>query len=171
MDWPTVSAFLWHWRNELTAAVIAAIWLGRGRGVNLCLVILFYYIAYLLPAALTADTVHVYYLLQMSLDGLIVFLCCQLSTFYQKFNRWAFLYSLIVFSSLVCDGFKLIDESAGLYILTWVHQTRQLFSIPMDLIFAAAGSNVICSNLLSDRAGTAYHMRCPSLRRLTGQKI
>lgn len=148
--------------NELAALCIGIMWIGSvvltGRGFNLCAVILFYYIAYLILRPLTVDHPVTYYAVQMTLDSIIIVLSCATARIYKVFWILPVAYAGIVFSSLVCDGLKLVDEAGAFYVLNEIHKFRQSFSIPLDLIFAAVGSNVIIY-LLRHRRGSAAVVR------------
>lgn len=145
--------------NELAALCIGIMWIGSvvltGRAFNLCAVILFYYIAYLILHPLTVDHPVTYYTFQMLLDSSVIVLSCAATRIYKVFWIIPVAYAGIVFSSLVCDGLKLVDEAGAFYVLTEVHRIRQSFSIPLDLIFAAVGSNVIIYLLRHRRCSAA----------------
>lgn len=150
--------------NELAALCIGIMWIGimwigsvvlTGRGFNLCAVILFYYIAYLTLRPLTVDHPVTYYAVQMVLDSIVIVLSCATARIYKVFWILPVAYAGIVFSSLACDGLKLVDEAGAFYMLSEVHRFRQSFSIPLDLIFAAVGSNVIIYLLRHRRRSAA----------------
>lgn len=129
--------------NVTTALLLLGWWQLTGRGLNLCLLVLSYYIAYLVLWGLTVDNPLIYYAFQATLDTTVILFCCVLAYRDRPFRIIPIGYALVVFTSLLCDGLKLLDEAAEVYLLTGLHIARQQFSIPIDVIFAVVGSNGI----------------------------
>lgn len=126
--------------NALALGIIGVLSALPGRGIDLCRIILFYYLAYYALTPIAGLGASSYYLAQLTLDAAIVFLCCRLAV-HSDDALWPLLYAGFVFSSLVCDGLKYIDEVSGLYVMSGLHEWRQSFSIPVDLFFAVVGCN------------------------------
>lgn len=134
--------------NEAALIVITAIWLIGGRGVNLCLLILMYYLVFLFvdPTKLNGyfsadfDVAVSTYALQASVDSLIITVIVYLSSIHQNMVRIYMLYGAIIATSLVLNGAMLYDQMLNLSVIYKLHAIRQEFSIPLDVLFAAIGS-------------------------------
>lgn len=92
---------------------------------------------------------QLYYSLQILLDILVILVCCKISYFYKRLFFVPLAYAVIIFTSLVCDGLKLIDEALEYYVFNELHQLRQSYSIKLDIFFALVGSNGAISLLYS----------------------
>jgi hypothetical protein len=156
--------------NEQAAILLFVLWLVTGRGLNLCLVILLYYFTYIVLRSLTVHEPAVYYGAQMALDTLIIACCCQISSFHKISNIIALTYALIIFTSLMCEGLKLVDEIGRFYVFNWLHELRQSVSMPVDIVFAIVGSawggGLLDRFGLYTRAGSAYTSRQSITKRL-----
>lgn len=134
--------------NEAVALIIAALWLLTGRGLNLCLVILCYYVAYLLstdfPSGEFATTdsggIYAYYIIQSALDSTVMAAVLFVSIKYQKSLIIYSAYSAIIATSLICEASMLLDQSFSVNAISFIHAARQEYSITLDLLFAAIGS-------------------------------
>jgi hypothetical protein len=134
--------------NEAALIVIMAIWLFSGRGLNLCLLIAAYYVAFLsvditaLSRLFVADTASVYgtYAIQASLDSLMLLCIIYLSSFHHKSTRIYLGYGAIIGTSLLLNGLMLFDQITDLSMFYRAHAIRQDFSIPLDVLFAVLGS-------------------------------
>ena len=136
--------------SNLTAfLIIAVICLVSGRRYDLCRIILFYYIGYFMLWPVSLVSTSGYYVVQMCLDILVILVCCKISYFYKWFFIVPVCYAIIIFTSLMADGLKFIDEAMGYYAFTELHKFRQSYSIPLDIIFAMVGSNGVMALLSS----------------------
>lgn len=134
--------------NELTALLIAAVWLKTGRGVNLCLVILAYYSVFLLsihlrsspPDYSDAHNIYFVYIKQSAIDLTFLIVCLTLSVKYNKLVSFYGIYAAIIASSLVCNGLMLFDQVTDLNRFYQWHRWRQEVAIPLDMLFAVLGS-------------------------------
>lgn len=148
--------------NELATLILAIMWLKTGRGVNLCLVILVYYIIFIasvhlrLAAPDYSQPLNVYlvYLKQSSIDLTILILCLALSIKYKKIVSFYGVYAAIIATSLFCNAMMLIDQAADLNAFYQWHKWRQQVAIPIDLIFAILGCG-------SDRIPNYYNPYLP----------
>lgn len=137
--------------NEAALIVIMAIWLFSGRGLNLCLLISAYYVAFLsvditaLSRLFVADATSVYgtYAIQCSLDSLMLLSIIYLSTFHHNFTRIYLAYGAIIGTSLLLNGLMLFDQITDLSMFYRAHAIRQEFSIPLDVLFAVLGSAAV----------------------------
>lgn len=134
--------------NEAALIVIVAIWLFSGRGLNLCLLIIAYYLSFLIvtPYNITslvqadADTTYGTYAVQCSLDSLALVSIIYLSSFHHKSTRIYLAYGAIIGTSLLLNGLMLFDQITDLSMVYRAHAIRQDFSIPLDVLFAVLGS-------------------------------
>ena len=134
--------------NEAALIVIVAIWLWSGRGLNLCLLIAAYYVAFLCVDISTLsrvfqaspDIVYGTYAIQASLDSLMVLSIIYLSSFHHKSTRIYLAYGAIIGTSLLLNGLMLFDQITDLSMIYRAHAIRQDFSIPLDVLFAVLGS-------------------------------
>lgn len=156
--------------NEQAAILLLVLWLVTGRGLNLCLVILLYYFTYIVLRSLTIHDPAVYYGAQMALDTLIIACCCQISSFHKISNIIALTYALIIFTSLTCEGLKLVDEIGRFYVFNWLHELRQSVSMPIDIVFAIVGSawggGLLHSYSLCSRTSSDYTSGKSTIKRL-----
>lgn len=134
--------------NEAALIVILAIWLMSGRGVNLCLLILLYYAAYLLTSVagihsiVVTDHVTVFatYAIQTSLDSMMITaIICMLLCGKQSIQI-LLAYGAIITTSLLLNGAMLYEQMLDISIIYKLHAIRQEFSIPLDVLFAVLGS-------------------------------
>lgn len=152
--------------NELAALVVLVAWLSSGRGVNLCLVILFYYLGYMFIHCLTVHLPALYFFSQSCLDAVIICFCYVLVSRYGH-EKWVCgTYAALVYTSLICDGLRLIDQGAASAIAYDLYNLRQEYSIFIDMIFMIMGSNGISS---IHRGGDNATRRLPS-RNTTNNK-
>jgi hypothetical protein len=137
--------------NEAALIVILAIWLFSGRGLNLCFLIIAYYVSFLL-VDLTPEngyfkaisqTTYGTYAIQCSLDSLFLMLVIVLSSFHHNFKRIYLAYGAIIGTSLLLNGAMLLDQLADLSVIYQAHAIRQEFSIPLDVLFAVLGSAAV----------------------------
>jgi len=126
--------------NELALLVILLVWLKNGRGVNLCLLIAFYYFLYEISQRLTVNIPQIYFTSQILIDITILFSCLLLAYKNTKQSFILLMYAVIVFSSLAVEGLRLIDEVSSSYLLIDLYDLRQEYSHTLDLIFAVLGS-------------------------------
>lgn len=131
--------------NELAMLIMIAIWLKTGRGFNLCLLIVAYYILYEISHAIYYNIPHqtateFYYLAQIFIDLTILFVCLLLACKDIKQSFIILLYGLVVFSSLAVEGLSLIDDSLNKELIIDLYDLRQEYSHALDLIFAVLGS-------------------------------
>ena len=128
--------------NELVAVIITAVWLISGRGVNLCLVILGYYLLYIHIDIITYGKLSnsFYNLIQVGIDSFVIVLSCLLSFRYIKLRLICIFYAVFVLSSLTLDALMVFEESFNTLIVSWLHECRQVIAQPFDLIFAIVGS-------------------------------
>lgn len=136
--------------NEAAILIIAAFWLLSGRGLNLCFVVFAYYALYLISTSLPPELVIVasnyislpYYLTQSALDITIMLAVLAVSVIYKKSVIIYFAYAAIVATSLLCEISMVLDQAFQVNALSFIHATRQDYSIPIDLFFAAIGSKL-----------------------------
>lgn len=136
--------------NEAAILIIAAFWLLSGRGLNLCFVIFSYYALYIVSTSLPPEVVAVtssyislpYYLTQSALDISIMLSALAVSVIYNKSVIIYFAYAAMVASSLLCEILMVLDQAFEINALSFIHATRQDYSIPLDLLFAAIGSKL-----------------------------
>jgi hypothetical protein len=126
--------------NELALLVIFLVWLKNGRGVNLCLLIVFYYFLYEISQRLTVNIPQIYFTSQILVDITILFSCLLLAYKNTKQSFILLMYAVIVFSSLAVEGLRLVDEVSSSYALIDLYDLRQGYSHALDLIFAVLGS-------------------------------
>jgi len=126
--------------NELALLVILLVWLKNGRGVNLCLLIFFYYLLYEISQRLTVNLTQIYFTSQILIDATILFSCLLLAYRNVKQSFILLLYAIVVFSSLTLEGLRLVDEVFSSYALINLYDLRQEYSHALDLIFAVLGS-------------------------------
>lgn len=142
--------------NLIALLIIAVICAVAGRRYDLCRVILWYYVLYIVTAPIGIVSTQFYYLLQLLLDIWVILVCCKISYFYKRLFFVPLMYAVIIFTSLVCDGLKLIDEALEYYAFNELHQLRQSYSIKLDIFFALVGSNgaisLLCSAFRRTRA-------------------
>lgn len=137
--------------NEAALIVIMAIWLWSGRGLNLCLLIIAYYVSFMivdiseLSRLFKADVDVVYgtYAIQASLDSLFLLCTVVLSKFHHNFTRIYLAYGAIIGTSLLLNGLMLLDQLSDLSVIYRAHAIRQDFSIPLDVLFAVLGSAAV----------------------------
>ena len=150
--------------NEAALIVIVAIWLWSGRGLNLCLLIAAYYVAFLcvditaLSRFFIADASTVYgtYAIQASLDSLMMLSIIYLSSFHHKSTRIYLSYGAIIGTSLLLNGLMLFDQITDLSMLYRAHAIRQDFSIPLDVLFAVLGSAAVGQSHIDSNLRTSY---------------
>jgi hypothetical protein len=148
--------------NEAALIVIAAIWLFSGRGLNLCFLIIAYYLTFLIatPYNITslvqadAETTYGTYAIQCSIDSLMLVSIIYLSTFHHNFTRIYFAYGAIIGTSLLLNGAMLLDQLANLSMIYKAHAIRQEFSIPLDVLFAVLGSAAVERTHINSRLRT-----------------
>lgn len=153
--------------NEAAILIIAAFWLLSGRGLNLCFVILCYYALYLLSTDLPSELVIVgsykisipYYLTQSALDITVMLSALALSVIYKKSVIICFAYAAIVATSLFCEISMLLDQAFRINALSFIHEARQQYSIPLDLFFAFIGSRLGERLLVSVFLLTGFSLR------------
>lgn len=134
--------------NEAALFVISMIWLLGGRGVNLCLLIIAYYLVYMLCDITELsgcffadeDVVIGTYAIQCSIDSIFLTLAVGLSTIYHKFIKIYVAYAAIIGTSLVLNGLMMYDQMIDLSVVYQMHAIRQELSIPLDVLFAVLGS-------------------------------
>ena len=134
--------------NEAALFVISMIWLLGGRGVNLCLLIIAYYLVYMLCDITELsgyffaddDVVIGTYAIQCSIDSIFLTLAVGLSTIYHKFIKIYVAYAAIIGTSLVLNGLMMYDQMIDLSMVYQMHAIRQELSIPLDVLFAVLGS-------------------------------
>lgn len=134
--------------NEAALIVIVAIWLASGRGINLCLLIISYYSIYLIasPQQIHAyfltdfDTAVATYIVQASVDTLLLSCCAYLSIKNKKLVSIYIAYGAIIATSLALNGLMIYDQMIDLSNVYKLHAIRQEFSIPLDVLFAVLGS-------------------------------
>ncbi len=128
--------------NELVAVIITAIWLISGRGINLCLLILGYYLLYIHIDIITYGKLSdsFYNLIQVGIDSFVIVLACLLSFRDIKLRLICIFYAVFVLSSLTLDALMVFDESFNTTLITDAHKLRQSIAQPLDLIFAIVGS-------------------------------
>ena len=155
--------------NEAALLVIAAIWLFSGRGLNLCSVIIAYYVTFLLFDctemsgffSVDLDTAIASYAIQVSIDSLALTAALYLSTIHKKFISLYIAYGAIIASSLILNGLMLYDQVIDLSIVYQLHAIRQEFSIPLDVLFAvlgsAAGGQAYIAHNLRTANGAVYN--------------
>lgn len=137
--------------NEAALIVIVAFWLFSGRGLNLCLLIAFYYATYLATSLtgihelFVTDSQSVYgtYAIQCSLDSLMLLLIIYLSKFHHKSTRIYLGYGAIIGTSLLLNGLMLLSQLSDISMIYRAHAIRQEFSIPLDVLFAVLGSATV----------------------------
>lgn len=134
--------------NFAAFAVIAFCWIVSGARINLCLLIMLYYVVFMLSELTPlqgifsideADAMAIYSI-QSSIDTLFIMLCVTLSGFYQKFVKLYLAYALIIGTSLLLNGLMMYVEMLDLSAIYNLHSARQELSIPMDVAFAVLGS-------------------------------
>lgn len=131
--------------NELVGLLIFLIWLKSGRGLNLCLLIFIYYVAYEISHItfyniLQLESPEIYFTSQILIDFCILYSCLLLAYNNVKRSFIILLYGFVVFSSLAIEGLRLVDEVSGSKFLLSVYDSRQEFSHSLDLLFALLGS-------------------------------
>lgn len=134
--------------NELAALLIAALWLKTGRGLNLCLIILAYYLVFLASVYMRSAppdysqpmNVYLVYIKQSVIDLTFLILCLTLSVKYNKPVNFYGLYAAIIASSLACNGLMLFDQASDIDRFYQWHKWRQEVAIPIDILFAVLGS-------------------------------
>lgn len=134
--------------NELAALLIAALWLKTGRGANLCLLILAYYLVFLASVYMRSAppdysqpmNVYLVYIKQSAIDLTFLVLCVSLSVKYNKPVNFYGLYAAIIASSLACNGLMLFDQASDIDRFYQWHKWRQEVAIPIDILFAVLGS-------------------------------
>jgi hypothetical protein len=137
--------------NEAALIVIVAIWLFSGRGLNLCFLIIAYYVTFLITSVsgifdtfiADSETTYGTYAIQCSLDSLALVSVIALSSFHQNFKRIYLAYGAIIGTSLLLNGAMLLDQLAGFSMIYKAHAIRQEFSIPLDVLFAVLGSAAV----------------------------
>lgn len=135
--------------NLEALSIIFLIWLGTGRGLNLCLVIILYYALYmaypLFPElAVTITTTPealVVYAAQLSFDMIALVSTVAISIIYQKNINIYFLYGAIIATSALLNAVMLCGVAVGKESLYWLHAYRQQIAAPLDLLFAVLGSS------------------------------
>lgn len=145
-------------------ALVVAIWLLTGRGINLCFVVLIYYALYLsyplLPQGEVIESIYgealVVYASQLSFDTIALVTTLALSTIYQDSIKTYLFYGAIIATSALLNACMLFGVATGYEELYYIHAMRQEIAVPLDLLFAALGSgkggqfiNYISSSLLS----------------------
>lgn len=134
--------------NEAALIVIAAIWLARGGGVNLCLVILLYYTTFIITSIsgiydvfkTDESTVYGTYAIQASIDCMFLVFTALISVSCKKFIKIYLAYMAIIGTSLALNCLTLLDQMIDLSVIYKLHAIRQDFSIPLDVAFAMLGS-------------------------------
>jgi len=134
--------------NLEALSVIFLIWLCTGRGLNLCLVIMFYYAIYmaypLFPEMTITRTTEaealVVYASQLSFDMIALVATVAISYIYQKNINIYFLYGAIIATSALLNATMLFGVAVCEESLYWLHAYRQQIAAPLDLLFAALGS-------------------------------
>lgn len=128
--------------NELVAVIITATWLISGRGINLCLLILGYYLLYIHIDIITYGKLSnsLYNLIQVGVDSFVIVLACLLSFRDVKLRLICIFYAVFVLSSLTLDALMVFEELFNTLIVSWLHEHRQTIAQPLDLIFAIVGS-------------------------------
>ncbi len=129
----------------------------RGR-VNLALVIIAYYAAYMLmefyPQGVTEQAGWAaFYLRQCALDLLFVIICCHLSLKYQRFMYFFLGYAFIIGTSQATQVLMLVDPVA----FRSLHEWRQAVAVPIDLMFGVLGSANSVSDYFANRFRAAYN--------------
>ncbi len=136
--------------NEAAALVILAMWLLGGRGFNLCFAIFVYYVAYIsLDYTLFSVSyfTHVdavlYYLVQAWLDVAMIAIILTILANDIKIMALQWGYAAIIGTSLICDSMMAVNVQISFDWLYYLHTIRNTFSIPLDVVFAFAGSGLI----------------------------
>lgn len=125
--------------NELALLVIFVAWLKMGRGHNLCLVIIVYYVLYEITYRLLIHNPEIYFTSQILIDSCILYACLLLAYKNVKQSIIILLYGLVVFSSLLMDSLRLVDEVSNTYYLLSIYDARQEYSHALDIFFALIG--------------------------------
>lgn len=126
--------------NDIAFLIILTIWLLRGGGKNLCLLIISYYMLYEISHAAFVHNPQIYFISQIFTDICILMLCLLLAYKQSRDYLPVIGYSLVVFSSLLFEGVRLIDEVAKSYSFINAYDIRQEFSHILDITFAVLGS-------------------------------
>lgn len=131
--------------NEMAVLIMIAVWFKCGRGLNLCLLIISYYLLYELSHLIYYHvsqpiSTEVYYITQIFIDLAILFFCLLLAYKDIKRSFIVFIYGLVVFSSLTVEGLSLVDDVLGKELIINIYELRQEYSHALDLIFAVLGS-------------------------------
>lgn len=134
--------------NLAVFLVLIVYWLVSDRTLSLCLLVIWYYGAYLLTEITDLQGVFqtdLYssvgiYAVQMSLDCMAIVSLVALSIIYQKNIKIFVLYGAIIATSLALNGLMIYDQLLDLSVIYHLHAIRQELSIPLDVLFAVLGS-------------------------------
>lgn len=126
--------------NLAALLIIAVLSAFARQRVNLCRVILLYYLAYFAISYTPGVSATVYYAAQALLDAAVIMACCFLAR-RPGASIAPVLYAFFVYSSFLCEGIKFIDEAYRFYAFTELHKLRQSVSVPVDVLFAVVGSD------------------------------
>ena len=136
--------------NEAAALVIFAIWLCGSRGLNLCFAILLYYLSYIALdytlfnlVSFEVVSASIYYIVQSWLDVAVIAIVLTICTESIKTMSLHWAYAAIIATSLFCDSLMAVNVHDGFDWLYYLHEIRNMFSVPLDVAFALAGSGVI----------------------------
>ena len=148
--------------NEAALIVIVAIWLFSGRGLNLCFLIIAYYVTFLITSVsgifdtfiADSETTYGTYAIQCSLDSLALVSVIALSSFHHNFTRIYLAYAAIIGTSLLLNGIMLLDQMVNISMIYKAHAIRQEFSIPLDVLFAVLGSAAVERTHINSRLRT-----------------
>lgn len=140
--------------NEAALFIIMMVWLLGGGGLNLCLLIIGYYITFMLCDITELsgyffagdEVVMGTYAIQCSIDSIFLTIAVGLSTIYHKFIKIYLVYAAIIGTSLVLNGLMMYDQFTDLSMVYRLHVLRQEFSIPLDVLFAVLGSGLVNVN-------------------------
>jgi len=131
-------------------ALVVAIWLLTGRGINLCFVIIIYYALYLAyPIVEQGAIVQTFFgeaviihASQLSFDTIALVLTFAISTIYHKSIKIYLCYGAIIATSAILNALMLFGIAYGIEELFYqAHAFRQNIAVPLDLLFAALGSS------------------------------
>jgi len=136
--------------NEIAALAIAALWVTTGRELNLCFVVLCYYIIFIFTESFTLPVIDLsnlsdvtfYYVSQAWLDVSIIMACLLISSKYKRIIILSRVYAAIIATSLMCDTMMIVNTSLNIEFFYQLHEARQYFSIPLDVLFAILGSGL-----------------------------
>lgn len=150
--------------NTATLTVLICYWLLMDRRIGLCLVIIAYYSLYLITELTDAvgyfgagvDLTFATYLLQLSVDAVVLICIAALSVFYHNSVKILLLYSFIVSTSFLLNGLMIYDQVLELSIIYSLHTIRQEFSIPLDVLFAVLWSALHAGQNTLDNLRTGH---------------